>query len=127
MYMRKAQKVPPLREILLRGEASVAELKLLIGTDEQLYIWFRLCFLTEKARAGVRKLGVILDEARPISARMVVHESPLHTERMLEPGLTYPPEEPSQGGVEADADANKSALKSLANKFAHHLSPVLIG
>ena len=108
-----AQVTPLLREILPKGEASMAELRLLARTDEQLYIWFRLGFLTEKARAGVQKLGEILDEARPGSARTVLHGSLLQPERKLEPGPTRPPEEQNQRGVEAESETDRASKRRV--------------
>ena len=62
--MRPALVVPYLREILVKGETTRAEKRLLAWTDKQLYAWFRDCFLTAKSRAGVQELGEKLDVTR---------------------------------------------------------------
>ena len=62
--MRPALVVPYLREILVKGETTRAERRLLARTDKQLYTWFRECFLTAKVRAGIQELGEKLEVTR---------------------------------------------------------------
>ena len=52
-----------------------------------------------------------MGEARPDSARTVVHESLLQAERTLEPRLTILPEEQSQGGVEAEPETERASKR----------------
>ena len=91
--MRPAQVVPFLREVLVQGGTSRAETRLLARTDEQLYTWFRFCFLTEKSRAGVQKLGDKLDETRREKMVATLSVVTLLVDRGLVLGQTGPPVE----------------------------------
>ena len=64
----------------------------------------------------MRKLGEILDEALPASARTVVHESLLQAERTLEPRLTSPPEELDQGGVQAEPETERASKSNRTQR-----------
>ena len=100
--MRPAQVMPHLREVLVDGGYSGAEMRLLARTNKQLYAWFRNCFLTTRSRAGVQKLGEKLDEARRDKMVATLSVASLLVERGLVLGQVGPPVVYEQGGVEAE-------------------------
>ena len=109
--MRPALVVPYLREILAKGETSRAERRLLARTDKQLYTWFRDCFVTARARAGIQELGEKLEVTR--RNRMVTTlkvASQLVEQRMML-GQTGLPVEQEQRGVEAEPEVEHAHKK----------------
>ena len=109
--MRPALVVPYLREILAKGETSRAERRLLARTDKQLYTWFRDCFVTARARAGIQELGEQLEVTR--RNRMVTTlkvASQLVEQRMMlgQAGL---PVEQEQRYVEAEPEVEHAHKK----------------
>ena len=98
--MRPALVVPYLREILVKGETTRAERRLLARTDKQLYAWFRDCFLTAKVRAGVQELGEKLEVTRRNRMLTTLKVASQLVERRLVLGQTDPPVEQEQRGVE---------------------------
>ena len=109
--MRPALVVPYLREILVKGETTRAERRLLARTDKQLYTWFRECFLTAKVRAGVQELGEKLDVTRRDRMVATLRVASQIVERGLVLGQTGPPVEQYQGGVEAEPEAERAREK----------------
>ena len=99
--MRPALVVPYLREILAKGETSRAERRLLARTDKQLYTWFRDCFVTARARAGIQELGEQLEVTRRNRMVTTLKVASQLVERRLVLGQTGPPVEQEQRGVEA--------------------------
>ena len=99
--MRPALVVPYLREILVKGETTRAERRLLARTDKQLYTWFRECFLTAKVRAGIQELGEKLEVTRRNRMVTTLKVASQLVEQRMVLGQTGPPVEQVKRGVEA--------------------------
>ena len=122
--MRPAQVVPFLREVLVQGGTSRAEMRLLARTDAELYTWFRLGFLTEKSRAGVQKLGDKLDEARKERMAATLSVVSLLVDQGLVLGQTGPPVEQEQRSVEAEPEVEHAHKKRRVAQLDVVESPV---
>ena len=109
--MRPALVVPYLREILVMGGTSRAETRLLARTDEQLYTWFRICFLNAKSRIFAHKLGEKVDETRRDKMAATLSVVSLMVERRPMPGQTSLPVEQEQRYVEAEPEVEHAHKK----------------
>ena len=89
--MRPAQVMPHLREVLVDGGYSGAEMRLLARTDKQLYTWFRNCFLIPRSKSGVKRLEEELHETRRNMMETALSVAPLLMERGRSLRQTDPP------------------------------------
>ena len=111
LRMRPAELIPHLREALVDGGYSGAEMRLLARTDKQLFTWFKNCFLLSRSKSGVKKLEEELHEARRNMTKVALSVAPLLMERGRSLRQTGPPVEQKQRGVEVEPEVERAHKK----------------